>query len=60
MLTKKWLSIERCLCRSVGRGKEKGQDEVCVLRHDFWFLIPTDSAIFRSATSLHTLYDNFE
>lgn len=32
-----------------------GHDDVWVFKQGFWFLISTDSAIFRSATSLHTL-----
>ena len=31
-----------------------GHDDVWVFKQGFWFLISTDSAIFRSATSLHT------
>ena len=33
----------------------RGQEDVCVFREGRWFLISMDSAIFRSATSLHAL-----
>ena len=36
-----------------GGGWRRGQDEFWVFRQGFWFLISTDSVIFRSATSLH-------